>query len=407
MSEPLVLDAVEQRVLGSLLEKQLTVPGSYPLSLSALVIACNQATNREPVLHLDPETVEATARGLKSRGLVRVVWGTSGQRTLRYHQRFEEVLEIDAAERAVLTVLLLRGPQTVGELRARSERLHRFPGWADVEAVLARLAGRGSALVQELPRRPGRHETRWAHLLGGPPADAAGPATPPADRERVLADGGPARDARVRDTYDRLAAAYADALTDELAHLPFERWLLERVSVLAAGRPVVEVGCGPGHVTAFLAQSGAQASGVDLSPAMIEQARQRYPQGTYEVGELARLGRPPAAPGWGAVLAWYSVIHLAPSELPEALASLVRRLDEDGWLVVALHAGEGVRSAGTWFGESTDLQVVQYQPAETAALLTAAGLDDVQWYRRGPLEARGESTERLYLLGRRAGPSPA
>src|SRR3954454_1058128 len=161
------LDPEEQRVLGSLLEKQVTVPASYPLSLNSLRTACNQSSSRDPVTDYDEQLVEQTARRLKDRGLVRIVWAATGRRTLKYHQTLDEQLELAEDERALVTVLLLRGPQAPGELRGRTERLHAFSDRGAVEETLARMAERG--LVSELPRRGGDRDSRWSHLLGDPP----------------------------------------------------------------------------------------------------------------------------------------------------------------------------------------------------------------------------------------------
>ena len=130
------LGPVEQRILGSLLEKQVTVPASYPLTLASLRTACNQTSSREPVMELDERTVEQTARALKDQGLLRIVWSDTGRRTLKYHQTLSEILDLADDERAVLTVLLLRGPQAPGELRTRTERLHLFADRTEVEACL-------------------------------------------------------------------------------------------------------------------------------------------------------------------------------------------------------------------------------------------------------------------------------
>ncbi|NYD40539.1 DUF480 domain-containing protein [Nocardioides panaciterrulae] len=411
-SELPVLDAEEQRVLGCLLEKQVTVPASYPLTLSALRTACNQSSSRDPVVDYDERTVEATAKRLKDRGLLRIVWSDTGRRTLKYHQVLAEALGLAEDERALLTVLLLRGAQTPGELRTRSERLHAFAERRDVEELLGRMAERG--LARELARQPGQHDARWVHCLGEaatapvPAAPIASPGAPGSagavnavDRESVLADGAAARDERVRTSYDAIATAYADALVDELLDgQPFETWLLDRVTGHADGRPVVEVGCGPGHVTAYLAEAGADATGLDLSPGMVAEARRRFPDGAYEVGDLRRLMRPTSAPGWAAVLGWYSLIHLAGSELPVAVAALARPLAPGGWLVLALHAGAGVRHNGCWFDLPVDLDVVLHEPGDVTAAVRAAGLVDIEWYRRGPLTHRGETTERLYVVGR-------
>jgi uncharacterized protein len=395
-----VLEPDDQRVLGSLMEKQTTVPGSYPLTANALRSACNQSNNREPVVDFDQQTVERTARALKERGLLRIVWSDVGRRTLKYHQVLDEQLGLDPDERALLTVLLLRGAQAPGELRTRAERLHAFADRGEVEACLRRMAERPQPLVRELDRRPGQQDRRWVHLLGPVPQQAeAAPAA--VDRDVVIAGGADLRDAKVRSSYDAVATAYADHLVDELGELPFETWLLDRVVAGAAGQPVVEVGSGPGHVTAYLADRGAEAMGIDLSPAMVSEARRRFPDRSFEVGDLRRLTRPATSSGWAAVLGWYSLIHLAASELPDAVAALVRPLAPGGWLVLGLHAGAEVRHLDEWFGHEVDLDVVLHDPTSVAGIVAAAGLVDLEWYLRGPLTARGETTQRLYVVARR------
>ncbi len=395
-----MLDAEDQRVLGSLMEKQTTVPASYPLTANALRTACNQASNREPVVDYDQATVERIARSLKERGLVRIVWADTGRRTLKYHQTVDERLELDPGERALLTVLLLRGAQAPGELRTRTERLHPFADRDEVEACLRRMAGRPEPLVRELERRAGQHDRRWVHLLGPVSEPAAPVAAETIDRDAVIADGTDARDDRVRTSYDAVATAYADHLVDELNGLPFETWLLDRVLAHAGGRPVVEVGSGPGHVTAYLADRGADATGIDLSPAMVEEARRRFPDRNFQVGDLRRLGRPPTSSGWAAVLGWYSLIHLAASELPDAVAALVRPLDPGGWLVLGMHAGAEVRHVDEFLGHEVELDFVLHDPAFVVGVVEAAGLVDVEWYLRGPIAARQETTQRLYVVGR-------
>jgi uncharacterized protein YceH (UPF0502 family) len=395
-----VLEPDDQRVLGSLMEKQTTVPGSYPLTANALRSACNQSNNREPVVDFDQQTVERTARALKERGLLRIVWSDVGRRTLKYHQVLDEQLGLDPDERALLTVLLLRGAQAPGELRTRAERMHAFADRGEVEACLRRMAERPQPLVRELDRRPGQQDRRWVHLLGPVPQQAeAAPAA--VDRDVVIAGGADLRDAKVRSSYDAVATAYADHLVDELGELPFETWLLDRVVAGAAGQPVVEVGSGPGHVTAYLADRGAEAMGIDLSPAMVSEARRRFPGRSFEVGDLRRLTRPATSSGWAAVLGWYSLIHLAASELPDAVAALVRPLAPGGWLVLGLHAGAEVRHLDEWFGHEVDLDVVLHDPTSVAGIVAAAGLVDLEWYLRGPLTARGETTQRLYVVARR------
>lgn len=404
-----LLDDEEQRVLGSLLEKQRAVPASYPLTAHALRTACNQTSSREPVVDYDERTVHQATLRLRDRGLLRTVWVGAGTRTVKYHQLVEQVLELSPAECAVLTVLLLRGPQTPGELKTRTERLHRFADREEVQACLRDLGGRVVPVVVELERRPGQQDRRWAHLFGpvpesgsrqGPGTGGSGSAHPAVDRESVLAAGADERDRRVPAGYDAVAADYADRFGDELAGKPFERWLLERTVQLAGAGPIADVGCGPGQLTAFLSALGAVATGVDLSPGMISQARARYPELSFEVGDLTRLLRPQTAAGWGAVLAWYSLVHLAESELPAALAALVRVLTPGGWLNIGLHLGDEVRHVSDWWGTPVTLDFVLHDQDRLLAAVAAAGLQDIEWYRRGPLA--GETTERIYILGRRA-----
>ncbi len=400
MTDLPVLDAAEQRVLGSLLEKEITVPASYPMTVNAVRAACNQTSSREPVVDYDEEQVHRTLRALKDKELVALTWQGSGSRVVKYVQTFAQRRGLAPDERALLTVLLLRGPQPAGALKTRTERLHRFADRVEVAACLARLAGDELPLVRELPRQPGQQDTRWIHLLG--PIDQAETiAAPPVDREAVLAAGPEARDEKVRAAYAAVAASYAEQLFNELTDLPFESWLLRRVVDLAGGAPVIEVGTGPGHVAAFLAEAGADATGLDLSPEMVEQARGRYPGVSYEVGDLRQLMRPTSHDGWGAVLAWYSLIHLAASELPAAIAALARPLRTNGWLVLALHAGAEVRTATEWFGHEIDLDFVLHEAADIVAAVERAGLVDIEWYQRGPVTSRDETTERLYVLARK------
>lgn len=160
------LSAEEQRVLGCLIEKQRTVPDTYPLSLNGLRSACNQTTNRDPIVRYDEATVEAALDRLRERHLVRR-GVTAGSRVIKYWQLFDEELDLAEVELALLSVLMVRGPQTVGELKARTERLHQFDSLDDVVATLDRLAGRDEPLVGRLEREPGRKEPRYAPLVGG------------------------------------------------------------------------------------------------------------------------------------------------------------------------------------------------------------------------------------------------
>jgi hypothetical protein len=167
-----VLDAAQLRVLGSLIEKQRTTPDQYPLSLNALRLACNQTTSRDPVLDLEENEVRAAVQRLGQLGFARLASGP-GSRTAKYRQLFDEALSLDAAETAVLAVLMLRGAQTAAELKTRTERLGAI---GDVHAVLEHLDER--ELVSLLPRQPGQREERWRHELG----DGDAPARPEPDR---------------------------------------------------------------------------------------------------------------------------------------------------------------------------------------------------------------------------------
>jgi uncharacterized protein len=169
------LTDVEVRVLGSLLEKEVTTPDNYPLSLNVLLAACNQTTNREPVMRLDEGAVLPATVALRRRGLLRQIQ-PAGSRVTKFEQLLGDELVLGKRELAVLGVLMLRGPQTPGELFARTARLEPFADPADLEGVLERLIARvPEPLVARLPRRPGQKEVRFAHLLGGegPVADAA------------------------------------------------------------------------------------------------------------------------------------------------------------------------------------------------------------------------------------------
>jgi uncharacterized protein YceH (UPF0502 family) len=163
------LDPVEVRVLGCLLEKQRTTPDQYPLTLNGLRSACNQSTNRDPVVDYDDGVIRDALHGLGRRRYTRLASGP-GSRAPKYRHLLDEALGVGSAELALLAVLMLRGPQTPGELRQRSERLHRFAGFDAMQEVLEALVGRG--LVLRLDRRPGQKEERYAHLLGDDEPDA-------------------------------------------------------------------------------------------------------------------------------------------------------------------------------------------------------------------------------------------
>jgi uncharacterized protein YceH (UPF0502 family) len=205
-------DPVQIRVVGCLIEKQRTTPGQYPLSLNALRLACNQATNRDPVVEYDESTIRSALDGLSRIGWTRLATGP-GSRVARFRHLLDEALTLTPSQLAILTVLMLRGPQTVGELRTPSERLYPFPGVEEVERTLTDLAER--ELVQRLQRRPGQKEDRFTHLLGGEDAspapsgeeaDAAADPEPPADRLTELEERVGALAAEVESLRDEVRA---------------------------------------------------------------------------------------------------------------------------------------------------------------------------------------------------------
>jgi len=303
-----VLSAEEQRVLGCLLEKQRTVPASYPLSLNALRLACNQSNSRDPIVDYDERTVSDTVRALKDLHLVRLVWAGAGSRTVKYHQLLEEHLGLTGEQLAVMTVLLLRGPQSPGELKTRTERLHPFADRAAVEACLAAMAAAEPPLVRELPLLRGR-DPRWIHLLG-PVATLTETTAPGPDREIVLAGGAAAR---------------------------------------------------------------------------------------AEVGRFEQLLRPRDAAAWGAVVAWYSFVHLAPSELAPIMRTIAATLRPGGTFALALHLGEGVVHADDLFGTAVDVDFVTHDRDEVLAAVSEAGLEVAEWFVRSPVPSEAPNL-RLYVL---------
>ena len=188
------LSEIDVRVLGSLIEKEITTPDNYPLSLNALVNACNQSSNRDPVVRYDEATVKASVDRLRKYSLVRSMQ-RSGERVMKYLHLIGDAMDLDRAQLAVLNVLMLRGPQTLGEVRTHAGRMYEFQRLDDVEATLDGLATRSpEPLVLRLERQAGQKEARYAHLLSGEPAAAPAavdhhsiaPAEPEADRVAEL-----------------------------------------------------------------------------------------------------------------------------------------------------------------------------------------------------------------------------
>jgi uncharacterized protein YceH (UPF0502 family) len=169
-----LLDPVEVRVLGSLIEKEATTPEYYPLSLNALVNACNQKSNRDPVVDYEADTVENAIERLRHKGFAFIITGNG--RVVKYSQRISETLNLGRRELGVLCTLLLRGPQTLGEIKDRSERMFSFVDLSETESVLQKLGDwQGHELVRKLPRLAGQKEPRYAHLLAGEPSAEVSP----------------------------------------------------------------------------------------------------------------------------------------------------------------------------------------------------------------------------------------
>ncbi|MBC7933007.1 MAG: YceH family protein [Rubrivivax sp.] len=202
-----LLSDVEVRVLGALVEKQVTTPDYYPLTLNALVNACNQISNRDPVVGYDERVVTDAIDTLRGKNLVYIFYG-SESRVPKYKHMMREVFSISPAELAALCVLMLRGPQTVGEIRARTGRLHDFANLLEVEATLDGLAQRDEPLATKLPRQPGRKEARYAHLLSGAPAvEESGDESTPAQHAR---ESSSEKIARLADEVERLRGEFAE-----------------------------------------------------------------------------------------------------------------------------------------------------------------------------------------------------
>ena len=184
----IVLNEVEARVLGALLEKEITTPDYYPLSLNALVNACNQKSNRDPAMNLDEDAVRGALRSLHDNSLARSV-SAADSRVTKYEHRLQEAFNFDRREAAIICELLLRGAQTPGELRSRGERMHHFDELSEVQSALQRLMSREPPLVKVLPRQPGTKESRYMHLLAGDvepvAATPAGGSAPATGRENV------------------------------------------------------------------------------------------------------------------------------------------------------------------------------------------------------------------------------
>jgi uncharacterized protein YceH (UPF0502 family) len=257
------LDSHEVRILGCLIEKEATTPDVYPLTLNSLRHACNQSTSRDPVVSYVDAEIEQALISLRGRGLTRTVHSTSN-RAIKFRHVLPDVLGLDAAETAVLSVLMLRGAQTVGELKGRAERQHRFDSIDEVGAVLTALAGRDDPLVRRLERQPGQKDARWVHLLA--PFDAARAVAVDANHDVRAAPEPPRR----RDPYGEATAEFYDLLETAM----WDTFGLQMLDVLAgvdpADGPIIDVGSGTGIGLAYLraAVPGARLLAIEPSKAM-------------------------------------------------------------------------------------------------------------------------------------------
>lgn len=223
------LSSEEIRVLGCLIEKQLTTPQQYPLSLNALTLACNQASNREPVVSYDEATAELAVRTLKQKGLTRFVHPTHGRSVLRYEHVLRDALGVDEPQLAILAVLMLRGPQTIGEIRTRCERMAQFDDLRHVAHELELLEDHAGGLVAPVPRRPGQKEGRFVHRLGDslsgstaePTAEPEPAFSPEVPRRLSSLPGVPSRDGTARREPELAASALqqVEELSDQVAAL--------------------------------------------------------------------------------------------------------------------------------------------------------------------------------------------
>jgi hypothetical protein len=205
-----VLNPSELRVLGALVEKQIATPEYYPLSLNALVNACNQKNHRDPVVEYGEATVKSALESLRLK-LLAYVFDGADARVPKYGHTFPKAFELEPPEVAVLCVLLLRGPQTPGELRSRTPHLYNFESLAAVEEVLQRLAARAEPLVRKLPRAPGTKESRYVHLLGGDiNVEAAAEAPAPAEPDAPLVPADPERMAKLEAEIEKLRQQFND-----------------------------------------------------------------------------------------------------------------------------------------------------------------------------------------------------
>lgn len=298
------LSPQEVRVLGCLVEKEATVPDTYPMTLNALRTACNQSTSRDPVVSYGDKEIELALNSLRTRGLTRTVHSTTNRAT-KYRHVLPETLELGKAETALLSVLMLRGAQTPGELKSRSDRQHHFKTPDDVVKVLERLAVREQPLARELPRQPGQKDPRWVHLLC-PVDQQAGAGSASAVVAPVAAPAKPAPPDGVRG-YD-VIAEFADLLTGDEWETHTLVLLDELAGLDPLAGPIVDIGAGTGIGLAAIADAapGMPIVAIEPSPAMRAALHARL----HDAPEL--LGRTTVVPS-----------RFGEANLPERAAAVV------------------------------------------------------------------------------------
>jgi len=254
------LTSEEVRVLGCLVEKESTTPDNYPLTLNGLRTACNQSTSRDPVVTYSDHDVERALLTLRERGLTRTVHSTSN-RAAKYRHVLHEALQFEPAEMALMSVLMLRGPQTIGELKARTERQHHFDSTDEVAAVLAGLATGAEPFVLQLDRQPGQKDARWVHLLSGEPSSAACSLSDVAAPADVSVSADPYGEATA-EFYDLLATGHWETFGLQLLDL--------LADVDPSTGPILDVGAGTGVGLPYLqlAVPGARIHAIEPSKAM-------------------------------------------------------------------------------------------------------------------------------------------
>ena len=322
------LSAHELRVLGCLIEKEATTPDAYPLTVNSLRNACNQSTSREPVVAYTEPEIEQALTALRARGLTRTVHSTSN-RAIKYRHVLSEALALEPGELAVVSVLMLRGAQTVGELKTRTERQHRFDATEEVGAVLAGLAGRDDPLVQRLERQPGQKDARWVQLLSPVELSAAVPAEPGAERVGRRADAS---------SDSEFADLFGDDLLDELTLVLLE--VLDDID-LSYG-PIVDIGTGTGARLAALSSvaPGARVLAIEPSPTRRAALYGRL-VGTPELGSAItvlpfRLAEAPLPAGAAALVVATALGRLSDVERVQLWSFIAERMPASAPAVIGV-----------------------------------------------------------------------